>query len=180
MPSYPALLHKDTSSWNQVGQATRMAVNVWPWSWKRQLGSDNLESFEFIGKMKDYWKRDADATVIQQHFLDFWASRWGGVEKMKKIAFSLGRCRRMHFWRSHAAWGSQKKRSPCSMGRPTLRIATPLERERLCLQIIRFCCCGFWSMLGRQTGILAGSLKENLKMMKTIRLFENYENQNCC
>ena len=88
--------------------------------------------------MKDSWKRDADATVIQQHFHDFWASRWGGVEKMKKIEFSLGRCRRMHFWRSHAAWGSQKKRSPCSMGRPKPRIATPLERERRVLQIIRF------------------------------------------
>ena len=57
---------------------------------------------------------------------------------MKKIEFSLGKCRRMHFWRSHAAWGSQKKRSPCNMGRPKPRIATPLERERRFLQIIRF------------------------------------------
>ena len=67
--------------------------------------------------MKDSWKRDADAMVIQHHFHDFWASRWGGVENMKKIEFSLGRCRRMHFWRSHAAWGSQKKTIPMQHGK---------------------------------------------------------------
>ena len=115
--------------------------------------------------MHDSWKRDADAISVHQQFHDFWTSRWGGVEKMKKNEFSLGRCRRMHFWRSHAAWGSQKKRSPCSMGRPKPGIATPLERERRCLQIIRFCCCGFLSIWGRQTGILAESLKENLKII---------------
>ena len=31
-----------------------------------------------------------------------------------------------------------------------------------------FCCCGFWSILDRETGNLAGSLKENLKMIKNI------------
>jgi hypothetical protein len=36
---------------------------------------------------------------------------------MKKIEFSLGRCRRMHFWRSHAAWGSQKKTIPMQHGK---------------------------------------------------------------
>ena len=36
---------------------------------------------------------------------------------MEKIEFSLGRCRRMHFWRSHAAWGSQKKTIPMQHGK---------------------------------------------------------------
>ena len=36
---------------------------------------------------------------------------------MKKIEFSLGRCRRMHFWRSHAAWGSQNKTIPMQHGK---------------------------------------------------------------
>ena len=55
----------------------------------------------------------------------------------KQNEFSLGRCRRMHFWRSHGAWGSQTKRFPFSMGKPKPRIATPLERERPVAQITR-------------------------------------------
>ena len=53
--------------------------------------------------------RCTDTMVRKRHSYHFWASRWGGVEKMKKIAFSLGRCRKSCFWRSHAAWGSTKK-----------------------------------------------------------------------
>ena len=33
------------------------------------------------------------------------------------LSFSLGRCRRMHFWCSHAAWGSQKKTIPMQHGK---------------------------------------------------------------
>jgi len=74
-------------------------------------------------------QRDAEAMVRKLHFHHFRASRWGGVEKMKKIAFSLGRCRKKRFWRSHAAWESKKKRFPCSMGMRKLTFATPPERE---------------------------------------------------
>ena len=52
-------------------------------------------------------------------------SRWGGVDE---CIFGVPT---LH--------GDQKKkRSPCSMGRPKPRIATPLERERRFLQIIIF------------------------------------------
>ena len=39
----------------------------------------------------------------------------------------------------------KQKRFPCSMGRPKPRIATPLERERRCSQIIR--CLLLWILV---------------------------------
>ena len=52
-------------------------------------------------------------------------SRWGGVDE---CIFGVPTLHGDH----------KKKRSPCSMGRPKPRIATPPERERRFLQIIRF------------------------------------------
>ena len=43
-----------------------------------------------------------------------------------------------------------------------------------------FCCCGFQSIWGRQTGILAVNLNENVEMIEIIIFFENCENQKCC
>ena len=86
----------------------------------------------------------------------------------------------MHFLRSHAAWGSQKN-DPHAAWEGRNR-----ELRHLSSENVDFCrppdfsCSEFWSILGLQTGILAGSLKENLKMMKIIRFFENCENQKCC
>ena len=43
-----------------------------------------------------------------------------------------------------------------------------------------FCCCRFWSIWGRQTGIPAGSLKGNVKLIKNMWFFENRQNEKCC
>ena len=87
----------------------------------------------------------------------------------------------MHFWRSHAAWGSQKKTIPMQHGKAeTENCDTSRARTSILTEHHIFVVVIFLSILGRQTGILAGSLKENLKMMKIIRFFENCENQKCC
>ena len=56
-----------------------------------------------------HWHCDADAMVRKLQFHDYWASRGGRAAKMKKIAFSSGRCRKHWKSRSHAAWESKKK-----------------------------------------------------------------------
>ena len=100
------------------------------------------------------WRRsrgDAEAVVRKRPYHDFWAYRWGRVTKMKKIAFSLERCRKSDKSRSHAAWRSKtKKRLPCSMGVRKLIFATPLERERRFQKLCNFDCCEFCWNLGGQ------------------------------
>ena len=76
--------------------------------------------------------------VIQHHFSDFCVSRWGGVEQMNKTNSRWGGVDKCMFDVATLHGDHKKKRSPCSMGRPKPRIATPLERERRFLQIIRF------------------------------------------
>ena len=53
-------------------------------------------------------------------------SRWGGVDE---CIFDVTTLHGDH---------KNKKRFPCSMGRPKPKIAPPLERERGLLQIIKF------------------------------------------
>ena len=121
--------------------------------------------------MNDSWKRDADAITIQHHFHDFWASRWGGVEKMKKNVFPLGRCRRMHFWRSHAAWGSQKNDPHAAWEGRNWELRHLSSENADFDRSSDFCCCGFWSILGRQTGILAGEFKGKLENGENYDIF---------
>jgi hypothetical protein len=66
-----------------------------------------------------FWRlprRRVETIASKYDFVDFFDSRWGGVEKMKKIAFSLGRCRKMQKSCSHAGCGSQKKMLPMQHG----------------------------------------------------------------
>ena len=83
--------------------------NVTPTQW---LYSIIFMIFELLaGEVLKKWKKSN--------------SRWGGVDE---CIFGVPTLHGDH----------KKKRSPCSMGRPKPRIATPLERERRFLQIIRF------------------------------------------
>ena len=125
-------------------------------------------------------QRDADTMIPKWHFHDFWASRWGRAAKVKNIAFSLGRCRKSWFSHSYAAWGSEKKRLPCSMGVPKVMFATPLERECSFEKCICFCCCGFWWFWGGNKVAKMGTPVRFLIFDKIIRFLKKYKKWKCC
>ena len=66
-----------------------------------------------------FWRlprRHVQTIASKCDFVDFCDSRWGGVEQMKTIAFSLGRCRKVQKSCSHAGCGSQKQMLPMQHG----------------------------------------------------------------
>ena len=83
------------------------------WSFsKTRMGSVGFRAiFDFRSL-----QRDADTLIPKWRSHDFWASRWGRAAKVKKIAFSLGRCRKSWFSHSYVAWGSTKKTTAMQHG----------------------------------------------------------------
>ena len=82
-------------------------------------------------------------------------SRWGGVAE---CIFDVPTLHGDHKKNDpHAAWEGRNRE---------LRHLSS-ENVDFC-RSSDFCCCGFWSIWGRQIGIPAGSLKENVKMIKNI------------
>ena len=120
--------------------------------------------WKFIGKIKDSWTRDADTMVRKHTSQHFGASRWEIFRKVKKTSLLAGEVSQKAFLTFPRCMGSTKKCFPCSMGRPKLTFATPLERECKFERLLNFCCCGFLWIWGRKRSILAGSFKEKLKM----------------
>ena len=100
--------------------------DVWYESWDFRI--KKLSKFQFIWFVLAHfnvfcndvgiccWQRGTELMVRKVHFHDFRASRWGGVKKMKKIAFSLGRCRKLCYFDSHAAWEAKKTTTPMQHG----------------------------------------------------------------
>ena len=124
--------------------------------------------------------RDADTLIPKWRFHDFWASRWGRAAKVKKIAFSLGRCRKSRFSHSHAAWGSKKKWSPCSMGVPKVIFSTPLERECSFEKCINFCCCEFLWFWGSKQVAKMGTPVRFFIFDNIIWFFKKCKKWKCC
>ena len=105
--------------------------------------------------------------VRKHNFQHFGTSRWEIFRKVKKNKPSRWGGVAKNVFDVPTLHGKHKqKRFPCSMGRPNLTFATPLERECKFERLLNFCCCGFLLIWGRKRSILAGSFKENLKMIQ--------------
>ena len=94
-----------------------------------------------------FWRlprRRVETIASNCYFVDFFDSRWGGVEKMKKSPSRWGGVAKCKNRAPTLGADHKKKCFPCSMGVPKLIFATPLERERRFHKTWKFCCCEFW------------------------------------
>ena len=81
--------------------------------------------------------RRVQAMTSRTGFLDFWHSRCRGVEKMKKIAFSLGRCWKNGKSRSHAGRESKKIMLPMQHGSAKIDFCNTSRTRTLVLRNVK-------------------------------------------
>ena len=94
------------------------------------------------------WRHVVESVVRRQLFWQCWASRWGGVEKMKKTHSRSGGVAKCENRIPTLGGNQNKKRLPCSMGVPKMIFATPLARERRFQKRWKFDYCEKLSILG--------------------------------
>ena len=126
-------------------------------------------------------RRRVQTIASRCDFVDFWASRVRGVEKMKKIAFWLGRCHQVWKSRSHAGCGSQKIMTPMQHGSAKIdfcdtssaRTSFPPKMGWL----KKFCCCRFWQV---QKRVKRGDQQDSHFLINLLKLYEMFGTSKCC
>lgn len=113
-------------------------------------------------------------------FRCFWAFRWGRVEKMKKMTFSRGRCRKSEKSRSHAAWQSKKKTSPMQHGNVKNDFCDTSRARMLVCQSCIFLLLWFFVNLRGGKSVSNGDAVEIFIFLKKIRFNKKTQKWKCC